>query len=166
MKDEKNGVFNFSLGLTFLVVSLWVVFILGPVLVKDIRAFLAPDDWMEAELSFGERYDETGWPYIIFTRTINREFEVEWYGWVDEVIDENTISRVCGGPGTHAYSEVDTGTFRMTSDYFLGQECDLPEVPFRVCKRWILEDSYGLTSTAGPTCTEVFNPNKDYARGE
>lgn len=162
MSEERNGIRNIGLGLTFLVIFLWVFFILSPVILRDIRYWLAPDDWMKAELTFGERYDESGWPYIIFTRTINREFSVEWYGWVDEVVDTapEVVSRVCGGPGVHAYSPVDTGTVRMTAEYFLGVKCDLPKVPFRVCKRWILEDNYGLTDTAGPACTEVFDPRE------
>ena len=146
--------------LTYIVLFLWAVVVILPAAVREAKhRLLSADDWMEVELSFGPHYDETGWPYIIFSRTIKREFEVEWYAWVDEIREINgqtVVSRVCGGPGTHAYSPVDTGSFRMTAEYFLGRTCELPKVPFRVCKRWNIEDDTGLRDTAGPACTGIY----------
>lgn len=142
------------IALTSVLVGSWLVLLGWQPLLKEWRNYSDPGPWFSAKIEVApERLDPEGNPTILYTKQIDRVLNGAWSAWL-QTVDGQTITFFCGGNGRGIYAPAESGTRTYSMRYFLGQNCDIPRVPYRVCAEYIM-DYNGRSRFIGPVCSTI-----------
>lgn len=131
----------------------WLALILMQPTAETYRQFTDDGQWWDAQIEVKQRRAE-GKPTVLYSRYAAKPMRGQWSAWVqDEVADV----RVCGGGGVGNYLPSRNGIVEMTWPYFIGEDCEVPETPYRLCASWIMEDADDNREHFGPVCSPIQN---------
>lgn len=141
--------------LAWLVIALWMFLLMLQPTVSAFKTFFDDGNWWNAQVAL--RLEEHNpRPIVQYSREANRVMFGRWQAWV-----EVGGTEVCGGQGTGNYGPVNNGIRSMSWAYFLGEDCSIPQQPFRVCASWVMEDMQGNRRNFGPVCSAIASREGD-----
>jgi hypothetical protein len=124
----------------------WLAFVFGPPVYNRLDYMFNTTPWFEAEIEVLDGGT------IGYTQTISRDLTGDWQGWI-----EVGGNQVCGGYGVGTYPKTPRITKYYSLAYFLGAQCAVPAVPYRVCAAWTHTDKAGYRRSVGPVCSADAN---------
>lgn len=139
---------NLIILLAFVIILIW-----KPI-VEEYRNYSDNGPWFTAKLAIRPGHmDNSGSPIVLYTKQIDRVLNGAWAAWL-VTVDGEKVTYYCGGSGRGIYSPTETGTREYSFRYFLGQNCDAPSVPYRLCAEWIMSYN-GRERFIGPVCSSI-----------
>lgn len=129
------------------IVVMWLAVLFGPLIYDRLEYALDRSGWFDADISVLDGGT------IAYTQTVGRDLSGEWQAWIE--VDG---SHICGGSGTGIYRRADRITKYYSFQYFLGANCDIPDLDYRVCASWSHTNHAGYKKSTGPICSEIVNP--------
>lgn len=137
-----------------IIVASWLILLMFQPLMREYRDYVDAGPWFSSKIVVDEtRRAPDGGPIVLYTKQIDRVLNGAWSAWL-QTIDGEQITYFCGGSGRGIYAPQETGTRSYSLRYFLGQNCPIPEVPYRLCAEWIM-DYNGRSRFIGPVCSSI-----------
>lgn len=137
---------------------LWLAFLLAEPIRATIDDVTSPP-WFEASIAFTPG-GPNGKPWIVYDRTIRRPLSGNWQVEV-QVAAPDQRRKSCGGSANSQYFESESGNSLFGWAYFIGRDCPVPDLPFRICASWDMTDAHSRSRLFGPACTEFHDPAAD-----
>jgi hypothetical protein len=146
---------KFQFGLA-IVLGYIAILLSGPI-VKLITNATAPD-LFSVQIVLRDSPIPNIKPSIRYTRIAQVPLEGIWVAVVQELHDGG-FRPVCDGSGKGVYLPETSGLVNMSWSYFIGTDCDVPEVPYRICTHYKLSESGKPAQGYGQFCSDIRQPD-------
>jgi hypothetical protein len=146
---------KFQFGLA-IVLGYIAILLSGPI-VKLITNATAPD-LFSVQIVLRDSPIPNIKPSIRYTRIAQVPLEGIWVAEVQELRNGEFFPE-CKGDGKGVYLPETSGLVNMSWSYFIGNDCPVPTVPYRLCTHYKLKESDKPAQGYGQFCSDVRQPD-------